>query len=761
MSWLCTSEAALRSRPAEFYELAAEFFTTSNRTADAAHAMCGIGDAGWDGFQGQLEMGFRVLTRSLGLSMGQTAISATEARTACTDVATELEALKTESDTLLDTAQHQHTELDALIDESREWSTKLYYRSLERDAAAQHRDDDPDRYRTAVQRVLDARGTLSYLDRMADMKRAELDTSQADFDRIRDRADEIHTNLQTGLQGARDALHASGAPELSITDLHLVGRVLTLFEFSALSLTAIDRESAAARQHLLDARDRLAGLAGVEVEGRNEKVHAALIAWYREHDPAALRGLFESIHGTDPAAVLANLDGDHAVMYWEALDRATRKDLIQIRPELVVSAVLGNGGSVTDAERFALVRVNAYPMFSREFAAEFGVEVGIKYLYIALGGGASLRLEKFSDGHVEVTLVEELNTGVGAEIGAGAEASAEAGVLLELEQVFRFADEQAAAESIRELFDALDRDTSPGELAKDFGGALWNEPVSHANNAVRLANWFNPWSGVPEVPTYDLTPHVVNQITKMWDQYGMSHEEAIGVYSEASAEFKSVVDGVDAEVNGTGSLLFYDSDPASAGQSGAVGQTGVRYAGTLSGSASADVGAPEPANASTRLSGEVGYVVDLYQVDNEGAYLSLTVHGDAAAALDLGLFDAKSDGVSLGLQANTTGSMTGTITVPVNGATAGLVKDAAVELAHGDLPVRELEALYESSEIEVAVATGVETQGGWDVDAGAVEVNWSTAQSETDTRLIYRKHANGDFYSPIDIDRQLVEATSE
>lgn len=297
MSWLCTTEKALQARPAQLLEIAAEFFTNDTETDDAAQAMIDLGVVGWDGFSGEMETGFGNLVEAVGTSMRSVAVAAGTAEEACKAAGRALDDLETESDALLITAEEQQAELVALDAEAGEWSTKRYWRAQAVRAARSSQVEDPEEYDSAVRRLRDADIALYWIGAAAENKRADLTASQVTFDRIRDDEELAQTDLATALSPIYDSL-SNAELKFSASDLEGVDIVLDIFDLTYLSITVDSKQDAQRRQALLDARNALAGLLGIETTERDEKIadarrDASLLAEFGLLTPDQLRELIE------------------------------------------------------------------------------------------------------------------------------------------------------------------------------------------------------------------------------------------------------------------------------------------------------------------------------------------------------------------------------------------------------------------------------------------------------------------------------------
>lgn len=486
---------------------------------------------------------------------------------------------------------------------------------------------------------------------------------------------------------------------------------------------------------------------------------AAMTRWLYLAADHEVREHFEAEFGRDPAAVLTQLEREHAVLYWNSLGRRDQEILIDTRPEVVVFHVLGNGARIDATALDSLERANNFPLFTNEFGLAVEASVGLRVVSIDVGAGVTLITTKNNDGSVEMTFVEEVSAGVSADIDVprAAEASASAGVFGEAQQTFWFADEAAAAEAVAVLRDAVAQDASFGEAAKDLGGVVWNVSTAPTNALIWGVNLLNPFSDVPSIPGYDLTPETVNRLRELWSNNGMTHQEGVGVYAGVSAEFDANVGVIEAELAASAEarLMFYDSDAAAADVTGAVGQTGVMFSGVAAIDVDAEISGLDR-DVGGHAAAEVGYLVDLHHIDGDGTYLTVTVHGDVAAGSSLELFDLGQ--VELDTTIDRTASMTASITVPVNDATTDAVGQLGVDLANGRSPAEGIRELYDTAEIDVTISTGYSSTTEFEVDVVAANVNVTQESSQDTTQTSLHKYPDGSVFSRFDVSRMIDEA---
>lgn len=489
---------------------------------------------------------------------------------------------------------------------------------------------------------------------------------------------------------------------------------------------------------------------------------AALEQWLRRADDDEAREYLEArFGGSTPTEALAGIPGHLAALYWDTLSGDERADLIYARPDLVVLQVVTNGGALTPWEVRSLDTANSYEVFTDELALEFDASAGLRVITVDIGGGVTLVTTKNSDGTVDITFVEELSAGVSAaaNVPRAVDAAAGAGVFGEAQQKFRFADESAALAAMATLRDAVAEDASFGELAKDLGGIGWNVSSAPARGGIWLTNTVIPiWDPVPQIPTYDLTPHTIHRLRDLWASNGLVRQEGIGAYAGVSAEFEANLGAIEAELDGSveARLLFYDSDAAAAALDQS-GQTGVLFSGVASIDVDAEIDGLDH-DTGGHAAAEAGFLLDLYQVDDDGTYFTLTLSTSVAAGASMELLDLGA--AEIDLTHDRTAAMTVAITVPVTGETTEAVARAGGSLAIGQMPVAELRELYDVAAVDVMITTGSSTTGEFEFDGGVVEVNASATSSQSETEIALRKFPGGRLYDVGAVNALIDEAAS-
>lgn len=202
-------------------------------------------------------------------------------------------------------------------------------------------------------------------------------------------------------------------------------------------------------------------------------------------------------------------------------------------------------------------------------------------------------------------------------------------------------------------------------------------------------------------------------------------------------------------------LLFYDTDVADADVTGAVGRTGVVFSGVASADMDGEIGGLGHV-AGGHLAVDAGFLVDLHHVDGDGTYLTVTLETDAAGGASMEFIDLRAAEVD-GTQ-DRTGSMTVSMTVPVNVDTTAAVARVGGELAGGRLPVDGLGELYDGAEVDLTMTKGHRTMVEAEVEYAIGEARAEVSTSDHMTTVALHKYPAGEMFDRASVDRRIVAA---
>lgn len=402
---------------------------------------------------------------------------------------------------------------------------------------------------------------------------------------------------------------------------------------------------------------------------------------------------------------------------WESLEDWEQTWLIVNRPDAVLTFVLKYGVALTPEQLDLLDEGNAFVEFSDAFLTKFGLEVGVKWFAVELGGEAELIVMRMSDGTVHVMVAEKGTFGVSVDVG---DIEIGAGIYAKTGQTLVFQSEEEAEEAIETLIAASDQ-------------AWWEGPVDFVA------------SGWPASLFVDQRSDVQKKVDELWDEYGEEETEEVGVYVSAHAELAGALDlEGDASVE-AGTYSTTDGD-------GNVTQQGVIVTGSISGSASQNGGG-------ATVTAEGSFVVDAYQETATGdEFVTITLTAGGASGITAELIDMAGAGLSVAAVATTSTVVTTTITIPVTDETIDDVVDVVTGLATGSLPSDALGALYSDADITVAVDQVTSASESVEIDGGAVEADASVTVTHGENVGTWHKPPGGGMYSQNELDAAIEAA---
>lgn len=399
---------------------------------------------------------------------------------------------------------------------------------------------------------------------------------------------------------------------------------------------------------------------------------------------------------------------------WDGLTASEQDWLITHRPDVVIAYALRFGIVLTPEQLDRLDEANRFVEFSESFLATFGLEAGVGWFSVELGGEAELIVMHLSDGRVQVMVAEQGTLGLGVEAGT---IEIGAGIYARTGQVLLFDSEAEAADAIGRLVAAADQST-------------WEQVADAA---------LPPLIGVVDLitpgPMTWLPPRsdVQRRVDELWDEHGVTETAEAGVYVSAHGELAGALalEG-DASVH-AGTYTTTDVD-------GNVTQRGVIVTGSFSGSAAA---------AGATTSAEASFVLDVHQDAAGDEYVTLTVTAGGSTGTSARLVEQFDAGASLGLASVVTAStiVTTTVTVPVDDATLGDVVEVVDAVRSGELPSGALGSLSDAADITIAVDEVVRDTTTVDVDAGAVEVEAGVTVAHGANIVTYHQPPGGQPYS--------------
>lgn len=399
---------------------------------------------------------------------------------------------------------------------------------------------------------------------------------------------------------------------------------------------------------------------------------------------------------------------------WAALQEWEQNWLIANRPDLVFMYVLRHGIELSPDQLEMLDEANSFVEFSDAFLAKFGLEVGVRWFAVELGGEAELIVMHMSDGTVHVMLAEKGTFGVSVDVG---DIEIGAGIYGRAGQTLVFPSEEEAEAAIDTLIAASD--VTGAEQFVDFVVGLW--------------------------PSSDTRSDVQRKVDELWEEYGAETTREVGVYVSAHGELTTALDlEGDASLE-AGVYTTTDGD-------GNVTQEGLRVSGSVSGSAS------EGAGGAT-VTGEASFVLDVHTdsaTGDEFATLTLTAGGGSGTTAEI--VDMAGAGIDIAAVASTSTIVTTTITIPVNNGTVGNVVDVVNGVRSGSLPADGLAELYADADITIAVDQVTAEETSVDLDGGVVEASASVTVSHGENVGTWHKYPDGQMYSQTEVAAAVDEA---
>lgn len=399
---------------------------------------------------------------------------------------------------------------------------------------------------------------------------------------------------------------------------------------------------------------------------------------------------------------------------WNQLAPWEQEWLLVNQPDAVMEYMLRHGNVLTEEQLDELEQANGYAEFTMAFLAKFGIEVGVRWFTVDLGGESELVVQYMSDGTVRAVVAEKGTFGVSVDIG---DIEIGAGLYVKAGEVLVFDSPEEAEAAIERLISATN--------------------VSLADQFVRI--WSGFWSG-------DWRSDAQKEVDDLWEEYGEEQSTEVGGYISVHGEISGALAlAGDASLE-AGVYTTTDAD-------GNVTQEGVRVAAAVSGSVTSD---------GATVTGGASVVVDAHRESATGdEFVTITVVTQGGSGVSTSVANLGGAGLNLSASATQSTVVTTSITVPVNDETVGNTAEVIEGVLAGDLPVDALDALYDDAEITIAVDAVTTESVGASADGGAVGVESSYTVSQGENVVTYHKNPNGEMYSQGDLDAAIDEARED